>query len=281
MTPLNLAHLQTWIGQETVTEDTISTVPARLMAATLDQTADVQDGDPLPPVWHWLYFHEATPASAVGPDGHAKRGGFLPPVPLPARMWAGGRLRFHRPLPIGTQAIKRSTIKSVTEKQGRSGQLCFVLVEHQIMVAGEVCLTEEQDLVYREARGPGTSPPIKPAPTGAEFSQTIHPNSVLLFRYSALTFNGHRIHYDVDYCREVEGYPGLVVHGPLIATLLLELFRQQCPAGTITGFEFRAVSPLFATTPFTLHGRRTDGGGQVWAANAEGGVAMRGRVEVG
>lgn len=278
MTDFDLAHLQTWVGKETLTEDVISAVPARLMAATLDQAVNIQNDDPLPPLWHWLYFHKAVQASALGPDGHAKRGSFLPPVPLPARMWAGGRLRFHRPLPIGAQAVKRSTIKSVIEKTGRSGQLCFVVVEHQITVDGQVCLTEEQDLVYREARRPGKPSPGKAAPTDSYFSQTIVPDSVLLFRYSALTFNGHRIHYDVDYCREKEGYPGLVVHGPLIATLLLEMFRNHCPEKSVTGFDFRAVSPLFDTASFTIHGRREDNQGQVWAATAEGGLAMTAAV---
>ena len=280
MPELDIKHLQSWVGKEVVAEDTISPLTARAMAAALDRDVSYRVGDPLPPAWHWLYFHEVVPASRLGADGHPKRGGFIPPVPLPRRMWAGGRLIFARPLRIGERAIKRSTIKSVTEKQGRSGQLCFVVAEHQILVDKELCLSEEQDLVYREAPTPGSQPDPKPAPAEADWSETVTPDPVFLFRYSAVTFNGHRIHYDVDYCRDVEGYPGLVVHGPLIATLLLDLVYRRCPNNPITGFDFRAASPLFDTTSFSIHGLRDGNQGQAWATNAEGGLAMTAQVRL-
>ena len=277
MSNIDIQHLQSWVGKETVAEEIISPIPARLMAATLNKDTKFKAGDPLLPAWHWLYFHEPVKTSGLGDDGHARRGGFLPPVPLPRRMWAGGRLTFVRPLRVGDRAVKRSVIKSVVEKQGRSGHLCFVLVEHQITVYGNICLTEEQDLVYREAPRPGAKITAKPAPTEWQWSESVQPNSVLLFRYSALTFNGHRIHYDKDYCRDVEGYPGLVVHGPLIATLLLDLFSRHCPDNPLAGFDFRAMRPLFDTSSFTIHGLRDGTNGQAWAANAEGGRARTGQ----
>lgn len=281
MLQIDLAHLQTWVGRETRIEEVISATPARLMAATLDQAEEYKPGDPLPPLWHWLYFHEPATLSGLGPDGHPRRGGFLPPVPLPRRMWAACRLNFARPLRIGDRAVKRSTVQSVTAKEGRSGQLCFVIVQHELTVDGEPRLTEEQTLVYREAPAPDApTPPPKAAPTEAQWSETIEPGPVLLFRYSALTFNGHRIHYDVDYCRTVEGYPGLVVHGPLIATLLVNRFQRHTPDRPIAEFEFKAVSPLFDTQPFTLHGEQADAQGRAWAANAQGGLAMMAQVRL-
>ncbi len=278
---LDIQHLQTWVNKEIRVEESISVTAARLMAATLNQNTNIKKGDPLPLAWHWLYFHEPVETSGLGEDGHAKRGGFLPPVPLPRRMWAGGRLTFSRPIRIGDQATKRSMIKSVTEKRGRSGQLCFVVVEHQITVDGDVCLTEEQNLVYREAPKPGTKIAAKPAPTDSQWSEMIEPSSVLLFRYSALTFNGHRIHYDKDYCRDVEGYPGLVVHGPLIATMLLDLVYRHCPDSPIINFDFRAMSPLFDISSFTIHGLQDHTGAQAWAANEQGGLAMKAEIGFG
>jgi len=276
----DIEHLQMWLGKTVEIEDTLMLGHTRLMAATVNDPTDFKQGDSLPPTWHWLYFHEATPTPQLGPDGHAPRGGFLPPVPLPRRMWAGSRFIFSRPLTLGQKAIRRSTIKSITSKQGRSGQLCFVVVAHEIKMDGELCLTEEQDLVYREAPQPGasaTEKTVKPASSEAVWSERVQPNPVWLFRYSALTFNGHRIHYDVDYCREVEGYPGLVVHGPLIATLLLDQFRHRSPDSTISTFNFRAMSPLYDVSPFTLNGNE----GHLWAANHDGGLAMQAEVTVG
>ena len=194
--------LQDWIGRSQEAGDVLRAQPAQFMQATLDREPSLKDGDLLPPLWHWLYFLEAKRASELGRDAHPKKGGFLPPVSLPRRMWAGGRLTFHHPLILGQAAVKRSTIKSITEKSGRSGSLCFVTVAHEIIQNDQCALTEEQDIVYREDPAPDApTPQPAPAPDNPEFSQVITPTEVMLFRYSALTFNGHRIHYDVDYAR--------------------------------------------------------------------------------
>lgn len=220
-----LAHLQTWQGQSETLSDTLTAMPVAALAATLDRDDPAPAaGTDLPPLWHWLYFLPHARQSEIGPDGHPKRGGFLPPVPLPRRMWAGGRLRWEatNPLRVGQEVQRTSTIQSIKHKSGRSGELLFVLVQHQLRNAQGLALTEEHDIVYRSAAQPGEAAPApqKPPLDGqAAWSRTIVPDDVLLFRYSALTFNGHRIHYDRKYVTEVEGYPGLIVHGPLIATL--------------------------------------------------------------
>lgn len=275
---MNLTHLNQWLNKTQTREAVISVETANLMNATLSRAATFQAGDPLPLAWHWLYFHEAVQGDDLGPDGHARLGGFLPPIPLPRRMWAGGKLEFIAPLHLGETAIKRSTIKAITPKQGKSGQLCFVTIDHEIAVNGETRLSERQTLVYREAVQPGkpAKSQSQPAPTNADFSATYQPDPMMLFRYSALTFNSHRIHYDVDYCRQVEGYPGLVVHGPLIATLLLDLFRQQNPDQPISQFEYRGISPLFSPDRFTVCGKRN---GEVWATNHAGDLAMSATVK--
>ena len=205
-------------------------------------------GTPLPALWHWLYFLPLHRQSEIGPDGHAKRGGFLPPVPLPRRMWAGSQFEFHTPLRVGDALTRRRRSHDVTEKSGRTGPLVFVKVRHEIRRDDEadVALTEFHDIVYREAPKPDdVAPPPKAAPANATWERKWVPDDVLLFRYSALTFNGHRIHYDRRYVTEVEGYPGLIVHGPLIATLLLDLLRHQLPDAQVARYEFRAVRPVF------------------------------------
>lgn len=231
----------------------------------------------MPPLWHWLYFLPVHRQSEIGQDGHAKRGGFLPPVPLPRRMWAGGRLQFLRPLQVGSAISRTSTIANVTSKEGRSGQLAFVLVRHEIADESGVALLEEHDIVYRDNAKPGDpAPQPQAAPTNQQWLREIHPDPVLLFRYSALTFNGHRIHYDRSYVTEVEGYPGLIVHGPLIATLLVDLLRRNLPDATLVNFSFRAVKPLFDIAPFSVCGRLEEDGKTVklWAKDAEGWLTM-------
>ena len=206
----------------------------------------------------------------MGEDGHVGRGGFLPPVALPRRMWAGSRFRFEQPLRVGDAVTRVSRIASVAEKQGRTGPLVFVTVHHEISNAMGLAIQEEHDIVYRDHEsGVVSEPPA--APANAEWTRIVQPTDALLFRYSALTFNGHRIHYDRRYCTDVEHYPGLVVHGPLIATMLLNLLRSGRPQARLRTFEFRAVSPLFDTAAFTLHG---GGDGHLWAANANGRLAM-------
>jgi 3-methylfumaryl-CoA hydratase len=269
-------HLSQWVGRTEVLNDLIDSGKTQALSATLDWPAPPAEA--LPPLWHWMYFWAVSPASQIGPDGHPQRGGFLPPVTLPRRMWAGSRVRFLAPLPIGAAASRTSTIRAVNVKQGKSGPLVFVTVAHEIAVNGAPVIHEEHDIVYREPPQAGDPPaPVKPAPANAQWSQQIPPDPVLLFRYSALTFNGHRIHYDRSYVTAVEGYPGLIVHGPLIATLLIGLIGHELPDRVIRSFAFRAVSPLFDTEPFSVHGRLEDDGHSVtlWAANARGELAMQ------
>ncbi|CAN5472961.1 MaoC family dehydratase N-terminal domain-containing protein [soil metagenome] len=280
--------LRDWIGRTEQRTDTLTASPLAGRAATLDRITDAEPvaGTVLPPLAHWLYFLPQAPQSEIGADGHAQRGGFLPPVPLPRRMWAGGRLAFHHDLIVGDEAEWRSTITRVDAKQGRSGALVFVTVRHEITTARGLALTEEHDIVYRDKPQPGAltptaAPAAKMAPGDEQFSRVIVPDPVLLFRYSALTFNGHRIHYDRSYVTEVEGYPGLIVHGPLIATLLVDLLRREMPGAALKRFEFEAVSPLFDIHPFTLCGPRgADGHVSLWARNHEGRLAIPARAEL-
>ncbi len=267
--------LDSWIGRTETHTGVLRPEPARFMQATLGRTPSLQVGDPLPPLWHWLYFLEAQPMDGLGRDGHPKKGGFLPPVSLPRRMWAGGRFAFHAPLPLGARVKKRSTIKSVVEKTGRSGPLCFVTVLHELMLEdGNLALTEEYDIVYREDPHPDAPQPIPPvAPKGAQISEQVTPSQVMLFRYSALTFNGHRIHYDVDYARSVEGYDGLVFHGPLTATLLVDLACRTKGKSPKT-FAFRGLSPIAGMGPFNIEGNRTGEDIQLWARRQDGVKAM-------
>ena len=260
-----------WVGRTQTARDTIHSSAAERMAATLGGERTLAPGDPLPPLWHWMAHPHVVPAAGIGPDGHPARGGFLPPVELPRRMWAGSRVTFHAPLPVGEELERTSTIASVDLKEGRSGRLCFVTVRHEIRTGGTLRVSDEHDIVYREEPDPDAPPPppVTP-PEGATASETVVPDPVLLFRYSALTFNGHRIHYDRDYCREVEGYEGLVVHGPLTATLLADLARRTA-GRDLASFRFRAVAPVFDTAPFTIHAN----GEEAWAVRADGGLAMR------
>ncbi|MEM9580655.1 MAG: MaoC family dehydratase N-terminal domain-containing protein [Pseudomonadota bacterium] len=279
MTQIDVDHLQSWIGRRRSKRDHLTAFPANALAATLDRDdPGYASGMPLPPLWHWLYFLEIFKLQDAGYDGHAALGGFLPPVPLPRRMWAGSRLRWHRPLMIGAEAEKRSEILSVKHRRGRSGDLVFVTVQHDVLSGGQQCLNEEHDIVYR-APAPLDAPVRKPptAGTGADFSRKIAPSPVLLFRYSALTFNGHRIHYDTPFCKGTEGYEGLVVHGPLLATLMLDALRRHKPGAKLTGFEFRAQAPVFDTEPFHVEGRLTStASADLWIRRADGAEAMRG-----
>lgn len=267
-------ELNDWIGRQEQHSDVLRAQPARFLQATLGQAPTLTEGSTLPPLWHWLYFLDVQPAGALGRDGHPEKGGFLPPVDLPRRMWAGGRLSFLKPLRLGLNATKLSTIQSITQKQGRSGPLCFVTVRHEIFQHGECALREEHDIVYRQDPTGADRPQVSMAPPKApQHSEQIHPTEVLLFRYSALTFNGHRIHYDIDYARQVEGYDGLVVHGPLTATLLA-MMAQRCQPTAMTAFEFRGRAPLTGMAPFTLEGHSDGDDHTLWARRADGQVAM-------
>ncbi|MDS0791594.1 MaoC family dehydratase N-terminal domain-containing protein [Burkholderia pseudomultivorans] len=273
-----------WIGRREDSADRITPAPIRLLRATLDDAEPSALPDVLPPLWHWLYFLPGERQSNIGIDGHPRRGGFLPPVALPRRMWAGGRLQFLRPLAVDTPIQRRSTIANVQSKSGRSGQLVFVTVLHEIGDAQGVAIREEQDIVYRDAPPPaaaGTPAPApQPAPTDEQYSRIVIPDPVLLMRFSALTFNGHRIHYDRPYAMHEEGYPGLVVHGPLIAMLLMEELRRRHPGKTIRGFDFKAVSPLFDTAPFTVNGKLEGHTARVWARGPQGQLAMQASIEL-
>ncbi|PRE63508.1 acyl-CoA dehydrogenase [Burkholderia multivorans] len=273
-----------WIGRREDSVDRITPAPIRLLRATLDDAEPSALPDVLPPLWHWLYFLPGERQSNIGIDGHPRRGGFLPPVALPRRMWAGGRLQFLRPLAVDTPIQRRSTIANVQSKSGRSGQLVFVTVLHEIGDAQGVAIREEQDIVYRDAPPPaaaGTPAPApQPATTDEQYSRIVIPDPVLLMRFSALTFNGHRIHYDRPYAMEEEGYPGLVVHGPLIAMLLMEELRRRHPDKTIRAFDFKAVSPLFDTAPFTVNGKLEGHTARVWARGPQGQLAMQASIEL-
>lgn len=262
--------LEDWIGREQQAADTLTPATLARYWATLDR-APAADA---PPLAHWLCFLPDTPGLGLGEDGHARRGGFLPPVELPRRMWAGGRLTFHRALPVGVPIERRSTIADVREKTGASGTLVFVTVRHAVTAAGEAVVTEEQDLVYREAARAGVTPAAAPAAEFGNVERELVAGPALLFRFSALTFNAHRIHYDRDYCRDVEGYPGLVVHGPLLATLLLEHWTQTTGRRP-TRFSFRAERPVFDGERFALC---LGDGGRVWVRGADGARAMSGEV---
>jgi 3-methylfumaryl-CoA hydratase len=296
--------LSDWIGRSQTLHDSITAAPVRGLDATLDHPAtDVAPGMPLHPLWHWLYFLPQHRQSEIGPDGHAKRGGFLPPVPLPRRMWAGSQFEFRSPVRVGDAVQRQSTIADVSQKEGRTGKLVFVKVRHELRCNGaaDPAVVEFHDIVYRDAKrstdveplpvkapslddggsadsgsgfpGPESRPLGGQRPQGA-WGRTIVPDDVLLFRYSALTFNGHRIHYDRKYVTEVEGYPGLVVHGPLIATLLLDLVRRNAPDAQVSTFRFKAVRPTFDLNPFKVNGQRDGNNVKLWAQDHEGWLTM-------
>jgi 3-methylfumaryl-CoA hydratase len=279
---LDLAHLRTWIGRHETVADVIAPWPLVALAALLDRDDPYPTHDTLlPPGGHWLYFRPAARQSELGADGHPRRGGFLPPVPLPRRMWAGGRLEFLRPIRIGDTATRVSRIGEVALKEGRAGPLVFVRVDHEISGPDGPALKEEHDIVYRGIPA-SHLPPVAapPAPEGAAWRREIAPDPVMLFRYSALTFNGHRIHYDQPYATKIEGYPGLVVHGPLIATLLMDLLRREAPDARLARFAYRAQGPLFDTAPFAVEGTPgTDGrSAKLWARGPDGALAMSGEA---
>ena len=273
-----------WIGKKQTARDLVTASPVARLAATLDRDdPPPKTGDALPPVWHWLFFLEAVPMRGLGPDGHPARGTFLPPVPLPRRMWAGGRFRFLAPIRIGDAVERNSEIVDVAQKQGRTGPLAFCTVRHTISADAGPCVIEEHDIVYRDAPAPGEKPAPSgesPAPEGAAFARTITPDPVLLFRFSALTFNGHRIHYDLPYVTKTEGYAGLIVHGPLLAIFLLDLVRRERPDAHLTEFSFRAFRPVFDTGPFRIAGKPASGGLLLWSEDNGGALAMRAEAKL-
>ena len=268
--------LTAWIGREAVVHDVIAPGPVRgLLATTASNDAEPTPGSAAPLLAHWIYFLPYTPLNEVGPDGHPRRGGFMPPVPLPRRMWGGSRLEFIKPLRIGAAVTRRSIIGDVQEKSGRSGKLVFVRVDHEITDETGVVLRDSHDIVYRDLPTPGAAAPAPaPAPDNPQWARRIDPDPVLLFRYSALTFNGHRIHYDRSYVTGVEGYPGLIVHGPLIATLLLHELVAEHPGADVARFSFRAVKPIFDIAPFWVCGSLEGGEAKLFARDQDGALCM-------
>lgn len=275
---IDIGHLRTWIDKTQSDSETLSQTTVRQFAATFDRDWSCAPGDKAPLLIHLCLAQPIAPMSALGRDGHPALGGFLPPVPLPRRMWAGGAFEFHGPIRIGETVTRHSTIKDVTMKQGRTGALCFVTVEHNISSDGRAVLTERQDIVYRDmspAPKPNADP--EPAPAGTH-RKVIDPTPTLLFRYSALTFNGHRIHYDKEFCAGTEGYPGLVVHGPMQATMLCQMAADIWGTPPAT-FRFRSLSPLFDNTDMTLNAREHGKGLTLWTARTGGPVAMEAHAE--
>ncbi len=264
------------IGRTEIRNDTITPGPAQALAATLDlDPGQFTRQAELPPLWLWLYFLPVSRASETGPDGHPKRGGFLPPVILPRRMWAGSRIRFGGPVHIGDDLSKRSTVASVKVKSGRSGEMVFVTVRHEWSHDGQQVMEEEQDIVYMAIPDKFSPPEPVPVPE-CPWMDPVKIDPVMLFRFSAVTFNGHRIHYDRTYAMEVEHYPGLVVHGPLQAVLLMEAARRWQPGRRPDNFRFRALRPLFDFDAVSVCGRMDESGHlELWTQNGERAAGMQ------
>lgn len=280
----DLPDPRNWIGRTETAADTIDPTSVFRMSRTLDRDdPEPEEGDPLPPCWHWMFFAPAARPAEIGHDGHPAKGGFLPPIPYPRRMWAGSRIRFDRPLRVGDRATRHSEIADIAFKEGRTGKLGFVTVRHTYSGSDGPAIFEEQDIVYREppAGGPNggnVAPPPQDPPGQAEIEREVVAGPVMLFRYSALTFNGHRIHYDRPYVTGVEGYPGLIVHGPLIATLLVDLVRRNLPGADVAQFRFRGLRPTFDTGPFMVRGIREGDAFSLWSLDNGGAVAMTARL---
>jgi 3-methylfumaryl-CoA hydratase len=278
------AAYQSWAGKTETAIDIAAAGPLERLSALLDHDEAPWQVGFVPPLGHWLYFLPSARQSRLSEDGHPQRGGLLPDVPLPRRMWAGGRLEFLEPIPVGAEITKRSTILSVVPKSGKSGQMMFVTVKHEVFDGDRPAIIEEQDIVYRERAAAGQSADVQATPAlvrHADSERQVTADPVVLFRYSALTFNGHRIHYDRDYARDVEGYKALVVHGPLLATLLMDHYLRQHPRQRIRRFTFRAQQPLFDTDAFMLGSAETEKGAELWAAKTGMPAAMTAQIEIG
>jgi len=279
---MDLGHLNSWIGREQRIREILNPFPARALAAMLNHSKPPEPGDLLPPSWHWLYFLDTPSTDGTGMDGHPHKGDFLPSIPLSRRMWASGSLEVVQPLCLGEPSEKLSTIRSLEYKRGSTGELVFVSIEHRLQQRSVLCIREEQTIVYRAI--PAERMPLssgEQAPTTAEWSCTIAPDPVLLFRFSALTYNAYRIHYDRDYATRQELYPGLVLHAPLLVTLLINLALQQELALPIRTLRFRAVRPTFDLGSVQLRGKRDGDRLSLWSADHENFVGIRATAELG
>lgn len=273
-------NFKQWIGRREEVEERLAPEPARRLAAIFDRSdIAIEEGDALPPMWQWVYFLRPVRQSELGPDGHPRRGRFLPPVSLPRRMFAGGRTSFHMPLHIGESVVRRATIADIRSKEGRSGPLVFITVMYEYWIENEVAAVEEQDIVYM-GTAPGTerNQPAAAIPD-LPWRRSLRVDPVLLFRFSAVTFNAHRIHFDRPYATSVEGYHGLVIHGPFLALQLLELLRQKSERPA-TNFSFRARSPLFDDDEILLVGEplKDGDGATLFAYSGKGQLAMESSV---
>jgi 3-methylfumaryl-CoA hydratase len=281
---LELKELEAWLGRTSTVHDEITAFPLNALAATLDrEDAPAVAGTPVPPLWHWLYFLPTHRPHEIRHDGHARGGDFMPPIPLPRRVWAGSKFTWNveNPLRVGDKATRISRIASITPKTGKTGELVFVTVIHEFHNAAGLSFTNEHHSAFRGAAKPGggTSDPIA-ANIDAAWHRELLPDSVLLFRYSALMFNSHRIHYDRPYATREEGYPALLVHGPLIATLLLDLLRRNAPGAAARSLEFKAVHPSFVDRTLHLRGQPDADKVRLWASDDEGRLTMTASAEI-
>jgi 3-methylfumaryl-CoA hydratase len=276
---LDLDHLRQWIGRSSEASDIVTAQLVKGLRATLFQEiGEPTTGDAAPFTVHWCLAQPVFPMAMLGPDGHPARGGFLPPVPLPRRMWAGGELEFLDPLRVGDEARRTSRIADVTVKTGSTGTLCFVAVDHLVSTEQGTAIRERQDIVYREMGGAQPAAPAKaaPSPRLAQHRETHMADPVLLFRYSALTFNGHRIHYDRDYVTKVEGYPGLIFHGPLQAAFIVELAAKLRGGRPPRKLSYRGLQPLFEGSEFSVNANDNGSAIELWTANSDGQPTMKG-----
>lgn len=279
MSDVDIDHLRSWIGRERTVEDIITPRLAASLDAILDIDRPAETGAPAPVGIHWCLAPDIVPMREIGSDGHPTRGGFLPPVPFPRRMWAGGELNFADGFLIGDTVKRRSVIDDVVLKSGRSGEMIFVTVRHHYETPRGLALTERHDIVYRKLEAPSgaaqPAPAVPAAEERADVTRAIAADPVLLFRYSAITFNGHRIHYDQPYVTQEEHYPGLIFHGPLQATLLLALATEQGEGQLPATFAFRSVHPLYAGGKPHIHARKDGAGLTLWLTDEAGNVTMK------
>lgn len=270
---IDIDHLKSWIGRKDTAQELLTQTIVERFNATFDRASPIAEGDAAPLLVHFCLCQPSAPTGMLASDGHPQKGGFLPPVPLPRRMWAGGEIEFHRDIRVGDMVSRVSEITDVQLKEGKTGPLCFVTVNHQISANGQLALLERQDIVYREAQTSMPAPVAKAAEPG-ENTKPVHASAPFLFRYSALTFNAHRIHYDAPYARAEEHYPGLVVHGPVQATLLCQ-FASDLKSQSPRAFAFRSTSPLFGPSDLTLNASRSGNELKLWTAAPGGPAAMK------